>query len=162
MIDRYTISLLESYKQKGILVDTNILLLYFVGSVNPKRISQFKRTNQFNVDDFERLVQILGYFQKIVTTPNILTEVSNLAGQLTDPERSLCFNALAMATATLTEVYVPSNVATNSVQFTRFGITDCGIEQIAKGSYLVLTDDFKLSSYLSTLQIDIINFNHLR
>lgn len=97
MIDRYTISLLESYRQKGILVDTNILLLYFVGSVNPKRISQFKRTNQFNVDDFQLLVQILGYFQKIVTTPNILTEVSNLTGQLTEPEKSSCFNALAMA-----------------------------------------------------------------
>jgi len=41
MINRYTISLLETYRQKGILVDTNILLLYFVGSVNPKRISQF-------------------------------------------------------------------------------------------------------------------------
>jgi hypothetical protein len=99
-------------------------------------------------------------FQKIVTTPNILTEVSNLIGQLTDPEKSLCFNVLD--TAKLTEVYVPSDVVTSSVQFTRFGITDCGIEQIAKGSYLVLTDDFKLSNYLSTLQIDIINFNHLR
>jgi len=104
MIDRHTISLLESYRKKGILVDTNILLLYFVGSVNPKRISQFKRTNQFNVDDFELLIQILGYFQKIVTTPNILTEVSNLIGQLTDPEKSLCFNVLAMATAKLTAV----------------------------------------------------------
>ena len=43
----YLDSLFARYRQKGILVDTNILLLLFVGSVNRKRISQFKRTQQF-------------------------------------------------------------------------------------------------------------------
>lgn len=45
-------SLWARYRQKGILVDTNILLLWFVGAVNRDRISQFKRTQKFSPEDF--------------------------------------------------------------------------------------------------------------
>lgn len=40
-------SLIRRYHQKGILIDTNILLLYFVGTVNRERITRFNRTQQF-------------------------------------------------------------------------------------------------------------------
>jgi hypothetical protein len=35
----YIRSLFEGYKNKGILIDTNILLLWIVGSVNRSRIT---------------------------------------------------------------------------------------------------------------------------
>ncbi len=55
-------SLFHNYKQKGILIDTNILLLWFVGSVNRSRIFQFNRTEQFLPEDYDLLLQILSYF----------------------------------------------------------------------------------------------------
>jgi hypothetical protein len=69
-------SLFSRYRQKGVLVDTNILLLYFVGATNRERISRFNRTQNFIPEDYDLLLQVLGYFQTIATTPNILTEVS--------------------------------------------------------------------------------------
>ena len=83
-MSNYIIELLQRYRGKGVLLDTNILLLYFVGAFNPEEIPRFKRTKMFTVEDHDTLVGILGYFEKIVTTPNILTEVSNLSGQLAE------------------------------------------------------------------------------
>jgi len=80
-------SLFAKYKQRGILIDTNILLLWFVGNVNPGRISQFNRTEKFLTQDYEFLINILTYFSKIVTTPNVLTEVNSLINQKTIGDR---------------------------------------------------------------------------
>ncbi|MDY7004002.1 MAG: hypothetical protein SWX82_08580 [Cyanobacteriota bacterium] len=55
----YIRQLFGKYKQKGVIVDTNILLLLFVGSVNKDRISKFKRTEQFLPKDYDLLVDIL-------------------------------------------------------------------------------------------------------
>ena len=74
----YITLLFQSYKQKGILIDTNILLLWFVGTVNRSRISQFNRTEKFLPEDYDLLVRILSYFSKIVTTPNVLRILLNM------------------------------------------------------------------------------------
>ncbi|MHC5611470.1 MAG: PIN domain-containing protein [Nostoc sp.] len=68
-------SLVRRYCQKGILIDTNILLLFLVGSVNQERINKFNRTQQFIPEDYKLLLAFIGSFQKLVTTPNILTKV---------------------------------------------------------------------------------------
>jgi rRNA-processing protein FCF1 len=155
-------SLFQKYKQKGILIDTNILLLWFVGTVNRERISRFNRTEKFLPEDYDSLVQILSYFAKIVTTPNILTEVNSLANQLGEPERSQCLFVLARGVARLNEFYLESQEVVKTENFTKFGLTDCGIVNIAKNQYLVLTDDFKLANYLQKIGIDTINFNNIR
>jgi len=66
-----------------------------VGTVNRNRISKFNRTEKFVPKDYDSLLQILSYFDKIMTTPNILTEVNSLANQLGEPERSQCLSVLA-------------------------------------------------------------------
>lgn len=155
-------SLFERYRQKGILIDTNILLLWFVGTLNRSRISKFNRTEKFLPEDYDSLIQILSYFSKIVTTPNILTEVNSLANQLGEPERSQCFSIFAQGVARLDECYIESRTAVSMEPFTKFGLTDCGILNLASNQYLVLTDDLKLASYLQKSGIDTINFNHVR
>jgi hypothetical protein len=155
--------LFPRYRQKGILIDTNILLLYFVGTVNRERISRFNRTQQFVPEDYDLLVQVLNYFQKVITTPNILTEVNSLANQLGEPERSQCFAIFAQGiSVVLDEFYIESRVAATSEKFTKFGLTDCGILKLAREQYLVLTDDLKLAVYLQKEEIDTINFNNIR
>lgn len=155
-------SLFALYHQKGILIDTNILLLYFVGTVNRERITRFNRTQQFAPEDYDLLLEILSYFSKIVTTPNILTEVNSLANQLGEPERSQCFTIFAQKISVLTEFYTESKVIATNPRFVKFGLTDCGIINLAKAHYLVLTDDFKLANYMRSEGIDTINFNNIR
>lgn len=156
-------SLLGRYKQQGILIDTNILLLLFVGTVNRSRISQFNRTEKFTPEDYDLLVRILLFFQRIVTTPNILTEVNSLINGIGEPERSRCLEIFAnIVNKKLSEFYIESTSAVKLENFTKFGLTDCGIISIARDKYLVLTDDFKLANYLQTIKIDVINFEHIR
>ena len=80
----YAEQLLVRYRSRGVLVDTNLLLLYFVGLYNPSLIPQFKRTRIFTVNDFDVLQNFIALFSKVVTTPDILTEVSNLSNQLAE------------------------------------------------------------------------------
>lgn len=154
-------SLFQKYKNQGILIDTNILLLWVVGTVNRSRISKFNRTEKFIPEDFDLLVKVLAYFSKIITTPNILTEVNSLANQLGEPERSQCL-FLFGTIERLDEPYLESKIAAGVESFTKFGLTDCGIITLAKDKYLVLTDDFKLANYLYSVGIDTINFNNIR
>ncbi len=141
-------SLLIKYKSRGIIIDTNILLLYLVGLVNRERIPRFKRTAQFIPEDYDLLLQLVDNFQKIITTPNILTEVSSLANQLGEPERSQCLDTFKWLISQVTEEYQESNIVAGQELFTRFGLTDCGIILLAKNKYIVLTDDLKLHLYL--------------
>jgi len=155
-------ALFARYCQTGILVDTNILLLYIVGLVNRQRIPKFKRTNQFIPEDYDLLVQILKSFRQVLTTPNILTEVNSLANQLGEPERSKCLQLFGQSMVQLEEVYHPSLQLAQLPEFQKFGLTDCSILNVAQGSYLVLTDDLRLAATLQRKGIDTVNFNNIR
>ena len=155
-------ALLSKYHSKGIIIDTNILLLYLVGTVNQERISRFKRTAQFTPKYYDLLIELTNNFVKVVATPNILTEVNSLANQLGEPERSKCLRTFAWLVSNIEEEYIKSSVITNHELFSRFGLADCGIMLLAKNKYLVLTDDLKLYLQMNSLGIDAINFNNLR
>jgi hypothetical protein len=152
-------------RNRGIIVDANLLLVYVVGYVNPSRLSKFTRTSQFNEQSYARLVELIGNFNLVVTTPNILTEVCNLLGNLQEPERSECLSLikyfLTEKKESFQEFYVESQTAANEVCFTRLELTDSVISHLAKDKYLVLTVDLELHLHLLSLGIDSINFNNL-
>lgn len=80
--------LLEAYVGRTALVDSNLLLLYIVGKCDPRIIPRFTRTEKYTIKDFELLQALLErVFKTVVTTPNVLTEVSNLATKLQESER---------------------------------------------------------------------------
>lgn len=57
-MNTFALELISRYAPRGILIDTNILLLYFVGTTNPDRIARFKRTQTFVKEDYNVLVRI--------------------------------------------------------------------------------------------------------
>ena len=154
--------LISRYRSKGLLIDTNLLLLYFVGASDPERIPRFKRTKAFKVEEFWLLAEFYSKFNKVITTPNILTEVSNLLGQLSEDLRYSFYDDFAKRIPAFEEYYTPSASISSATHFNRLGLTDSGIADLVKGNYLVLTDDFPLAGYLENRQIDVINFNNLR
>lgn len=87
----YLESLFQKYKKLGILVDANLLLVYFLGSFNPQLIPQYKRTEKYTLEDFAVLCRIIKCFDCLITTPNILTEVSNLSTALEEQIRQEYF-----------------------------------------------------------------------
>ena len=158
----YVDTLILNYRDKGLLIDTNLLLLYFVGANDPDRIQKFKRTMKFSIQEFNLLARFFRLFKKIVTTPNVLTEVSNLLGQLPENLHESFYADFARHISDLEEHYGPSAYLATTPSFNRFGLTDSGIAELVRGKYLVLTDDFALFGYLQNRGIDAINFNHIR
>ncbi len=144
----YLTALIQTYGRKPIIIDANLLLLLFIGLYDIEWISKFKRTKQFEKEDFELLIHFLKRFQGILTTPNILTEVSNLAGQLPEEIRIEFHKTFENRFEVLEENYCESKAMAAQPYFSRYGLTDTVIIQLAKGNCLVLTMDLPLSVYL--------------
>lgn len=153
--------LIAEYRAKGVLIDTNLLVLLAVGLYKPDRISTFNRTRQYTLDDFKLVERIVRGFERLVTTPQILAEADNLTRQLPTREHHAIANVIAALIVRLFEVYVPSSDTVKNERYPDLGLTDC-TTIAAADNLLVITDDFRLSNVLRYLGHDAINLNHLR
>ena len=160
--------LLSKHQSNGLLIDTNVLLLYFVGLYDPEFVSQFKNTRNhgYTADDVTFLRRLVALFRRIVTTPHILAELSNLSMQIKDPRRKDYFKRLAAELRAFHEEFISKDTILDSPQFAwlpSLGFTDMSvIVAAARHGYLVLTDDLKASAYLRKLGRDVINLNEIR
>jgi hypothetical protein len=148
-----------SVKRK-LLLDTNLLILYLVGSYDLERINSEKRTNTFTKEDYFALRDFLKNFD-LVVTPNILTEVANLADTLNKKTATRLFAYLGLLISRWDESYVPSNSIHNPT-FLKFGLADGVIHKLAESGIIILTVDLPLYHYLAGLNLAAINFNHIR
>jgi hypothetical protein len=153
--------LYEKYKSKGVLVDTNLMVLVVVGSYSKNRILTFKRTIQYTLEDHDLILQIITSFPRRITTPHILAEVDNLTRQLPQAEHRAVSATITQVVSDLFEVYVPSANAIREISYSVLGLTDCAT-MLAASDALVVTDDFRLSNVLSSLGRDVLNINHIR
>jgi rRNA-processing protein FCF1 len=152
---------LRSNRRSGVIIDSNLLLLFFLGSFDRRQIEKNSRLETYSNEDFELLVSLLDRLKPLITTPHILTEVSNLSNAIPERDRNAYFASFA---ARLT-LFEEKNVTAESAlvgRWAKFGLTDACITEIAKQGYLVVTDDFRLSQSLDSAGIDALNFNHLR
>jgi len=159
----YYRELIKRNLQKGILLDTPPLLLLIVGLYDKEWIKKFKHTNnQFSERDYYILEGLVSRFDKIVTTPNILTEACSLLGQAPERIKVDFLTVLTMLSKRFMERYRSSKKICKQKYFTKFGLTDSLIIEDAKDKYLVVTTDFALAGYLQKLGTDVINFNYIR
>lgn len=151
--------------KKGLLIDSNILTVYLVGLYDVKRIPEFKRTKgSYTVDDFYLLQEFITLFEnRLVTTPHILAEVSNLL-EGTRYQYGPLLNVLFTYMTIAQEMYLPALEAIQhqTLIFTRFGLSDLVAGELLKQDYLLLTDDLDFSAYLRNRSLSVINFNNLR
>ena len=150
-------------QKKGLLLDTNLLVLYLIGMYDPSRIVQNKRTNTYTIEDFDLLRSFMSLFRQFITTPNILTEVSNLLEGVSY-QYGPVLTELPKLIKNFIELQEPSYsiMTVRNKVFIKFGLSDAVSCAIAEQNYLVLTDDLNLCYYLQNNQFDALNFNHLR
>jgi hypothetical protein len=149
------------YRQSGLLIDTNLLLLLVVGLYDRRRIENFKRTSVYTLNDFQRIGWLQEQFTKIWTTPNIMTEVDNLGRQLPRNEWPGFSKALSELNLKMTESSVTSSSAMQRKSFVRLGLADNVTLSLGE-SFLLITDDLALCNEASRLGYAAVNFNHLR
>jgi hypothetical protein len=140
-------------------------LLWIVGTANPEFIQSNKRLKAYGAGDFELLERKIGGASKLVVTPYILAEVSNLLDFKPAPNKqSLAaqFERVVCSDHTL-EINQRSCELTHSPEFKRLGLSDCAIAAL-DADIVVLTADLDLYAHLCGIgrQDHAINFNHLR
>lgn len=147
----------------GLVIDTNLLLLYLVDQHDPERIETFKRTQVFSADDFNLLVRFINLFGSFSTTPNILTEVSNLIEGVEYDDVPL-LTVLRDKVNYREEHYVNSRIILSNEDetFVKFGVSDTVLYQLARANYLILTVDLPLWAFLQNKGLSAVNFNNLR
>jgi hypothetical protein len=158
----YLLPLVLKYRQTGVLLDTNILLLYYCGLHDEGLIGSFKRIAKFTPDDFRLLCSVIRALGRLVTTPHILAEVSNLLDGIGEPKRSHAYASFSRQLMVVNEVPIPAAVIAGTDCFGRLGLTDTAIRVMAERKYLVITEDFPLLQRLKALGYAALNFNHLR
>ena len=154
-------ALIEKHRAKGVLVDTNLLVLFLVGRVNRQRILNFKRTGDFTIEDYDLLVRLVDWFGKLIATPHVLSQVSDLT-DLTGDELTEIRELFKVLVENIEESYDPSRLLVGDPAFKRLGLTDAAIATVCCRGVLVLTADAKLHVALQERDIDALNFNHIR
>lgn len=155
--------LIEKYKTRGILIDSNLALLYLVGSFDLQLVGggKYKKLTKYNREDYHLLLRLKNVFKKSVTTPHALTEVSNLANDLPEKTRSACLKKFYETFLEIEELSVPSMDAVQRPEFHFLGLTDSVLELVS-GLFLIVTDDARLVQKMSEAGLDALNFSHLR
>ena len=151
------------YRHKGLLVDTNLLVVLLIGTFDLRQLRNCRATKAFEKPDFGLLQAFVRRFKKVVTTPHILAETSNLAGRLPEKlHRDFRRFFARVLIERLEEKSIPAAKLADDLAFIRVGITDAAIAALAPDEFLVLTDDLDLFHLLGERKVDVINFNHYR
>lgn len=145
-----------------LLLDTNVLLVLIVGTLRPDMLSKHARLKAFDSDFFNFVRAQAGADTKHVSTPHILTEVSNLLGsgkqQIVDRGNQVFRNYVAK----LNEVYRASKELVDLPVFTSIGLADTSIASLSKGGLRIVTVDWELCNRLTDEGFDVVNpWHHL-
>ena len=155
-------ALINKHRGKGVFVDTNLFVLLLVGTVNAKRIREFKRTQDFTIEDFRTLRALVEWFgSPLVTTPHVLSQVSDLT-DLSGHEAAIIRQLFKTTVEDVKETYDAAKHLAQHPLFERFGLGDASVAAVCERQVVVLTTDVQLQVALGSLGLDAINFNHVR
>jgi hypothetical protein len=152
--------LLRRYSGKSVILDTNVLLLYWCASFDSGLVRTFKRLNSFSSEDIQLLHRLLKLFPTISTTPHVLTEVSDLANSLPEWRKEDWTRHFARQVDVVKENWTSAKTLVQTPAIF-LGLADAALCALAS-THVILTIDFPLSNYLESRRLNVVNFNHLR
>lgn len=152
---------------KGI-IDANLLVVLAVGLNDPGMLGRKKCVREYCEADFGVLCDILGGFERLLVTPNIVTECSNMiCGRDGHGANSKEANILAKLLSEehiyqLDERYVESVLAVNRNEYRYLGVGDCSLLHLVDARHAVVTADGALARAAQSINPASVNFNHAR
>jgi hypothetical protein len=153
---------MSSSAPRALVLDANLLVLLVVGSLGQSLLARHKRTQEYEWQDFLLLEAILADVERVVVTPNILTECSNLLRHVDDKTAVRLATALADFIDHSDEEHCPSAQASKAAEYPRLGLTDAGVLETLDSGLPLLTVDLGLYLAACARGATATNFNHLR
>jgi len=153
----------QPHFRKGLLLDTNLMVVLLLGLVNKRFIGTKKAAAKYNIKDFYFLQKISEKFDKRVTTPHILTEVSNIAS-LTKTRDNRAFMLVSQAIAeSYFEIHHTFKELTGYDHYSKLGLTDTGIVKLVEeNNYYVMTNDLPLANIIRSLGKECLYYDELK
>jgi len=155
----YAVMMIEKYKSRGLLLDSNLLLLYLVGVVDPTLVGtgQYNKLSSFTVQQITILRQLISTFTRVVTTAHILTEVSNLVNAMHDTGKRRIFNAFAETLQVISEQEISSYQVAHRQEFQYLGLTDSVLAELAD-KFLIVSNDARMVDMLRQTGIEALKW----
>jgi predicted nucleic acid-binding protein len=148
---------------RSIVIDANLLLLLVVGTYNRQEVSRHRRlAADYDLGDFENLLNFLGNFECLTVVPGTLTEVSNLISHADDPVSAGIKDTFATLIHSFVEVYEPSKQVVQIPAFSWLGLSDAAqLSAALEQKCALLTNDGPLLAAASDLGIEVVHFSAL-
>lgn len=153
---------------KTILLDTNMLVVLAVGSIDKKQLGLMSRTKEYDAGCYNVLCNIIRPYTRHLSIPHVLSETSNLLGAGRNEKLPGVKAWLGGYISRLSEIYQPSRQIVSQSAYAQFGLTDAAIAQVSlrgdlgRDGVSILTDDGRLYGYLARIGAQAINFSHWR
>ncbi len=140
-----------------VVIDTNALVVYVLGLMNPALIETHKRTSIYDKADFEYLLK-LTYKKEIFTLPDILSEVDNLLNKFKGKYRRIYAKKFLDFVKYSSERYLESLIIESNFElFQEIGLTDLKVLELSEQAEYLITADSKLADYASCYGIKVID-----
>jgi hypothetical protein len=152
--------MIRRHSRSGVALDTNLLLPLWIGSYQRALLTKFKRTRKYS-QSYDLLAALIKPVSRLLITPHVVTEVSNLAGQLGEGLCQSFRQQVARIIPQCCEHSVASAKLVSDSLFPRLGLTDVALTELAGQNVLVLTDDLPLYLELMKQKHPVINFTHV-
>lgn len=149
---------------RPLLVDSMLSVLLCVGLAGTRFIKNHKRLRSYDETDFRILQHVLKNSSQRIVSPNILTEMSNLARQSSGHIRDYVTQVCQALIDESREIYLESAKAASDTDFMRLGLTDASILKILEEnrSFILITSDHALHLTAAYRELSVVNFNHIR
>ena len=144
---------------REVVIDTGPLLFYLVGTYDRNHLRRFG----YDWPDYILLLNYLGSFRRVLVTPQVLAEASNLARRRLKDEHYTAFISRSISCLSgLGEEYIPKDDILKMPELPRFGITDSSLIEMMRRDKLLLTDDAPLFWYCSGKEMPVVHLDGIR
>jgi hypothetical protein len=148
--------------QAGLLLDTNVLLVYLADKTSDQLAGTWKQTEGFTSDHVILIRGLVNAAHRLVTTPHILTEASDLADHGVPRRwRTPLRVHLREFMLNTRERHVEAQVVAKDDDILKFGLADLAQAFLSgRKRPLVVTTDADVTGALERRRLPVVNLNH--
>ena len=143
---------------RDVIVDANIFILFLAGQINENKIKNYTRNSLFTRNDYYCLLNIISKYDRIITSPNIFTEVDNILNRITGEDKYKYLLLVKKIYKQTVEKFISTEIVSQNWYFDALGVTDSSILMMAKDCELLISGDSNLCDYAKSLNIKTFDF----